>query len=108
MELLASERIVILISKLNLSQSRFAEKINVNQATLSKMIKSKTNPGYSTLYGILNAFPLVNIEWIIIGKGDVFKNDDGSNDAVSDESVKYQMKKIKKKLKALEKVINEK
>ena len=106
MNLKPSERIEILISKLEISQKKFADKLDINQATLSKMFKSKTNPGFPTLIGICTAFPGVNLEWIVCGRGEMFKPVETEAIEVKSDYVKRELQELKNKFEALEKMID--
>lgn len=108
MELEPCERIEVLISKLQMSQSDFAKSIEVGQATLSKMFRTKTKPGFATIYGIAVYYPEVNIEWIIKGEGNIFKSKEVVKSMVSDQDVSYQLNEMQTEIEALKKRIDEK
>ena len=103
MELLPSERIELLRSKMNMNQRDFAELIGTSQATLSKIIRSKTDPGFKTLKGICENVGNVNMEWLLCGRGEMFKSD---NEKPSPEAPDLNL--ILKRIETLERLINEK
>lgn len=65
-----NERIAIVVEKSGLSKTAFAEKINVSQQYISKLIRSG-NPSNSTIADICDAFH-ISREWLENGKGDMF------------------------------------
>lgn len=68
-------RILELISKFcNGNNIEFSEKTGINKATISNLKNGKTNPTLEMVYKIQNAFPNINLDWLINGKGDMFNN----------------------------------
>jgi len=69
-----SERIILLIETLKLSPTEFAEKINVQRSGLSHIFSGRNKPSLEFIEKTNQIFPSVNIEWLIFGKGDMFKD----------------------------------
>ena len=57
----------------NISQSQFADTIKVVRASVSHVLSGRNNPGYDFIKAIMNAYPTLNIEWLILGKGKMYK-----------------------------------
>ena len=57
----------------NISQSQFADTINVVRASVSHVLSGRNNPGYDFIKAIMNAYPTLNIEWLMLGKGKMYK-----------------------------------
>ena len=57
----------------NLSQSQFADRINVVRASVSHVLSGRNNPGYDFIKAIMLAYPNLNIEWLMLGKGKMYK-----------------------------------
>jgi transcriptional regulator with XRE-family HTH domain len=71
-----SERIRIFRVYKSLKQSVFAELIGVSRSTLSEVENGKNkNPSTSVIVNIVDAFNDINIEWLLIGKGEMIKAD---------------------------------
>ena len=71
-----SERIRIFRVYNSLKQSVFAELIGVSRSTLSEVENGKNkNPSTSVIVNIVDAFNDINIEWLLIGKGEMIKAD---------------------------------
>ena len=57
----------------NISQSQFADTINVVRASVSHVLSGRNNPGYDFIKAIMAAYPSLNMEWLILGKGKMYK-----------------------------------
>lgn len=58
----------------NISQSQFADTINVGRASISHVLSGRNNPSYDFVKAIMTAYPELNIEWLMLGKGKMYKN----------------------------------
>lgn len=57
----------------SISQSQFAERIGVAKASVSHILAGRNKPGFDFIEGIARHFPNLNIEWLITGKGRMYK-----------------------------------
>lgn len=57
----------------NISQAQFAETINVVRASVSHVLAGRNNPGYDFIKSIMDNYPTLNIEWLMLGKGKMYK-----------------------------------
>lgn len=57
----------------NISQAQFADRIKVVRASVSHVLAGRNNPGYDFIKAIMDNFPTLNIEWLILGKGKMYK-----------------------------------
>ena len=58
----------------NISQSQFADTIKVVRASVSHVLSGRNNPSYEFMRAIMLAYPRLNMEWLMIGKGKMYKN----------------------------------
>lgn len=58
----------------NISQAQFAETINVVRASVSHVLAGRNNPGYDFIKSIMDNYPTLNIEWLMLGKGKMYKD----------------------------------
>lgn len=58
----------------NISQSQFADTIKVVRASVSHVLAGRNKPGYDFIKAIMTAYPRLNIEWLIVGKGKMYKS----------------------------------
>lgn len=57
----------------NMSQTQFAETINVARASVSHLLAGRNNPGYDFIKSVMQKFPDLSIEWLILGKGKMYR-----------------------------------
>ena len=58
----------------NISQSQFADTIKVVRASVSHVLAGRNKPGYDFIKAIMDNYPELNIEWLILGKGKMYKD----------------------------------
>lgn len=58
----------------NISQSQFADTIKVVRASVSHVLAGRNNPSYDFIKAIMDNYPALNIEWLILGKGKMYKD----------------------------------
>lgn len=91
----------------NLSQSQFADKIGVARASISHIMSGRNKPGFDFILGMARSFPALNLDWLITGKGKMYKQSEVSlkvepvdndlfsnNDFIEDEPVTPDVKKV--------------
>ncbi len=71
------ERIILLIRALNFTSAQFADEIGVQKSGISHIISGRNNPSLDFVQKILQRFPEVNMEWLIMGKGSMIKGEPG-------------------------------
>lgn len=57
----------------NISQSQFADTINVARASVSHILAGRNKPGWDFLNSMMEHYPNLNIEWLLNGKGKMYK-----------------------------------
>lgn len=73
MEQTINDRINTIMEREMLSQAAFAEKLEINRATLNHILRGRNNPGVQIIEKLISSFPKYNVEWIISGKGEILK-----------------------------------
>lgn len=58
----------------NISQAQFADTIEVARASVSHVLAGRNKPGYDFIKSISDHYPKVNLEWLINGKGKMYKD----------------------------------
>jgi len=56
-----------------LTPARFAEIISVRPSNISHIISGRNKPGFDFIEKMLNAFPELNAEWLLLGTGKMYK-----------------------------------
>ena len=77
------ERILQLLAAENISQSEFAQKIGVSSSNVTHIINGRNNPSYEFIYRVASHFPAVNLDWLLLGKGKMYRETPLSTPAIS-------------------------
>jgi transcriptional regulator with XRE-family HTH domain len=59
----------------NLSPARFAEVMGIQRSGISHLLAGRNKPSFEFLQRMMTAYPDVNYEWLILGKGRPYKSD---------------------------------
>lgn len=59
----------------NISQAQLADSLNVARAGISHILAGRNKPSYDFLTSLLSKYPKLNIEWLMFGKGRMYKDD---------------------------------
>lgn len=68
-----NNRLVQFLAAENISQSQFADTIDVARASVSHIIAGRNKPGWDFLNSMLKHYPNLNIEWLLNGTGKMYK-----------------------------------
>lgn len=68
------ERIIQFLSENNLTSTKFADLVGVQRSSISHILSGRNKPSYDFIEKILIAYPDLNAQWLITGKGDMFLN----------------------------------
>ncbi len=58
----------------NISQSQFADRIGVGRASISHILAGRNKPGYEFMENLAREYPRLNLDWLVLGKGKMYKN----------------------------------
>ena len=70
-----NDRLQQFLTMENLSPAHFAEKLGIQRSGVSHLLSGRNKPSFEFLQRMMNAFPDVNYEWLILGKGRPYKSD---------------------------------
>lgn len=85
------DRIILLIKAKNLTAAQFAEIIGVQKSSISHIISGRNNASLDFIQKILVSFPDVNMEWLMLGKGPLFKVSEGVFNNLNDTPLHAQI-----------------
>lgn len=68
-----NRRLEQFLSAEGLTQAEFADRIGIAKASVSHVLGGRNKPGYDFLLSILTHFPSLSAEWLIAGKGKMYK-----------------------------------
>lgn len=58
----------------NITQAQFADTLQIVRASVSHVLSGRNNPSYDFIRAIMEHYPLLNIEWLMLGTGKMYKN----------------------------------
>lgn len=91
-----NERIKILLNVKNLTASKLAEIVGVQPSNISHILTERNKPSINFINKLVNSFPDLSLDWLILGKGNMFKSQNISENIIETDSFEKQ-KTIKKK-----------
>lgn len=59
----------------NISQSQLADTLGVARASVSHIVAGRNKPGFDFIERLLTHYPDLNLEWLISGRGRMYRND---------------------------------
>ena len=68
-----SEKIVKLLERENLTAKQCADIIGITRSSMSHIINGRNNPSLDVMRKILENFPNINPEWLILGEGEMYR-----------------------------------
>ncbi|MBP5397985.1 MAG: helix-turn-helix transcriptional regulator [Bacteroidales bacterium] len=66
-------RLLQFLSAENLTQAEFAKKLGVSGPNVTHIISGRNKPSYDFLLSLANHYPALNMEWMLLGKGKMYK-----------------------------------
>ena len=67
------DRISKFLTTESISPSKFADEIGVQRSSISHIISGRNNPSLELIQKILNRYDFVNPDWLILGKGEMYR-----------------------------------
>ena len=83
-------RILLVLKTQNLTSSQFADEIGVQRSSISHILSGRNNPSLEFVTKILKRFPDINSEWILFGKGSMYRESESSLKSKSDKKLVAQ------------------
>jgi len=74
------DRIFLLIETKNLTPGKFADEIGVERSTMSHIKSDRSKPSLDMAQKVLECYPEVSAEWLILGRGPMFKQTNDSRE----------------------------
>ncbi len=67
------DRIKQIMENENLSPAKFADRLEINRAVISHILNGRNNPSLDVVTKILSEMDYINPEWLLNGKGSMYK-----------------------------------
>ncbi len=74
------DRILQLVEDKNLTLGAFADEIGVERSTMSHIKAERSKPSLDVAQKILERYPEVNSDWLILGKGPIYRQKTNSRE----------------------------
>ena len=68
-----NRRLLQFLQAQNLTQTQFADTLSVARGSVSNILSGRNKPGYDFLESLMLHFPALNLEWLLTGKGKMYK-----------------------------------
>lgn len=78
------ERIEKVKETLGLTARQFAAEIRVQPGTISNMMAGRNNPSLEVMKRIMERYPTLNPEWLIAGRGEMWRTEPGQEPGLFD------------------------
>jgi DNA-binding XRE family transcriptional regulator len=72
-------RITQLINSEGLTSSKFADTIGVQRSSISHILSGRNNPSLDLIQKIIANFPQINVDWLVSGKGEMYRNQENAS-----------------------------
>ncbi|MBP6429383.1 MAG: helix-turn-helix domain-containing protein [Bacteroidales bacterium] len=83
------ERILLLMKSFGMNPTEFADEIGVQRSSISHILSGRNNPSLDLVTKILNRFPEIDSNWLVLGKGSlVVKSEEKSEKIENNETSK--------------------
>ena len=69
-----TERVIEIIRVMGMNNIQFSQKTGISPASLSHITSGRSNPTLTILRNIVESFPELNPEWVLLGRGDMFQS----------------------------------
>lgn len=97
-----ANRLIQLIEKEKLSATSFAERIGIQRSTLSHLFSGRNKPGFEFLIKITDEFPLLNLNWLITGNGEMYLSSSDEEELKGSHDSNQEKENVKSNSKFLE------
>lgn len=84
-----AQRFEQLISSLELDCNSFAKSIYANPKDVKNIINQKEKPSFDMIVNILSKYPNISAEWLIVGKGSLWANEEILKRDLKIEELRY-------------------
>lgn len=73
-----NDRIILLMKTEGLTNSKFASILGIQRSNVTHIVDGRNRPSLSFIEKLMSKFPHVNIEWLINGTGEMYKQNETS------------------------------
>ncbi len=84
------DRLQLILQMEKLTPKKFADVLGVRPSTISHLLSGRNNPGYDFITGVLSKFPLISPDWLLLGKGHVYRSTTNDNVTLQADNILYK------------------
>lgn len=81
-----NRRIQQFIEVENLSPSKLADMLGLQRSGISHILGARNKPSYDFIMRFLKAFPNVNPDWLLLGKGKIYRTGENEQNLPNEEN----------------------
>lgn len=100
-----NRRLLQFLQAENLTQTQFADTLSVARGSVSHILAGRNKPGYDFMESLLLHFPRLNLEWLLTGKGRMYKDVSPEESSDPAQLELFSMPAIQAEPRKLEKII---
>ncbi len=93
-----NRRIKEIIRKKSLTNSAFADLLGIQRSGVSHILSGRNKPSIDFITKLLEKFPEIDAEWLILGKGNMYKISTQSSSPPANVQEKITTKKTKQEI----------
>lgn len=72
-----NSRLRELLTLEGLNSKQFADKLGIQASNVSHIMNGRNRPGYDFIIKTLESFPRVSPDWLLLGHGEMYRDNDG-------------------------------
>lgn len=76
------DQLLKLLTHFKLTATRFADEIGVQRSGISHILSGRNEPSYDFIVKIMKKYPEINLDWLILGKGNMMKSEMNAKSAL--------------------------
>jgi len=85
-------RLRLILDKEGLTSSQFANIVGYRPSSISHILSGRNKPGFDFIREILKKFDTINPEWLILGRGEMYKTTDNVIDDNRESAIRDSIK----------------
>lgn len=82
-----NERLIYFVDFLGVKRYKFSKETGISESVLLNIYKGKNKPSVDLLNKIVVRYPVLNINWILTGKGSMLNDDSGLKNTITESKV---------------------
>lgn len=89
-----NKRLLQFLQAENISQAQLADTLSVARGSVSHILSGRNRPGFDFIESLLLHYPSLNLDWLITGKGRMYREDGETQEPVLSATTGSKVSKI--------------